>query len=151
MIHWCRLHDLQHGVIDARYGSVLPDRACYLLLLHSPEMNAFKSGRMMGIAQVLISLVLYLCYLLVVFLVPHWFWWESTLCIGLFKAKWCTCLGKLWWINIKPLLWSMLICFQIWIFCMVMCRVRERERERERESEISWVLKPKSYPYPLKS
>jgi len=51
-----------------------------------------------------------------VFLVSHRLWWRSLICRSLYKAESCSCLGKLWWIKLSPFYWSMMICFQKWIF-----------------------------------
>ena len=46
MMHQSHFPDHHFGLIDMRCCIVLPGRACYLLPLHSPEMNASKPGRM---------------------------------------------------------------------------------------------------------
>jgi len=58
--YWCCNHHLVPiEKIHARCGSVLPGHACYLLSLHSTEMNDFKP-RMIGIALV----VFFYCFVL---------------------------------------------------------------------------------------
>ena len=54
IMHQCYFSDHHLDLIDVRCGIVLPGRACYLLPLHSSEMNAFKLGRMVGFALVII-------------------------------------------------------------------------------------------------
>ena len=69
---------------------------------------------------------LFVLVVLVFVLVSHQLWWGKSHYMGLYKAGTCSCFGKLWWFELNPFCWSMLICFTNWISCMVMCRVGER-------------------------
>ena len=79
-------------------------------------------------------------YFEVCFLVPHQLWCGNLFCKGLYKAKCCSVLFRLWWIEFKLFLLSMVICYPNLNLCMMMCRVGER-------SPGCWS--PNSFLFPL--